>query len=66
MGEFLFWSLVLSGTPLALALLQRAVEWSRDAIRTRMVAWESLPGSDCQVAPRFFECMCDAEWTLTR
>ena len=41
MDELLLWSSVVGGTPLALALIQRAVEWSRDAFRARMIAEES-------------------------
>jgi hypothetical protein len=31
MSEFVLWTCVMGGTPLALALLQRAAGWSRDA-----------------------------------
>jgi hypothetical protein len=41
MGELLLWTWVVGGTPLALAMIQRAVEWSHDAIRARMIARES-------------------------
>jgi hypothetical protein len=40
MGELLFWTWVVGGTPLALGLIQLAVEWSRDAFRARMIAGE--------------------------
>jgi hypothetical protein len=38
MRDLLFWTWVVCGTPLALALIQRAVEWSLDAVRSGMVA----------------------------
>jgi hypothetical protein len=38
MDEFVLWTWVVGGTPLALALIQRAAEWSRDAARARMIA----------------------------
>jgi hypothetical protein len=38
MRDLLFWTWVVAGTPLALALIRRAVEWFRDAVRSRMVA----------------------------
>jgi hypothetical protein len=31
MGDFVLWTCVMGGAPLALALMQRAAEWSRDA-----------------------------------
>ena len=40
MGEFLFWTLVLGGTPLALAFIQQAVARSRDAVRALMIKRE--------------------------
>jgi hypothetical protein len=38
MQDLLFWTWVVGGAPLALALIRRAVEWSLDAVRSRMVA----------------------------
>jgi hypothetical protein len=38
MRDLLFWTWVVAGTPLALALIRQAVEWFRDGIRSRMVA----------------------------
>jgi hypothetical protein len=31
MDDFVLWTCVMGGAPLALALIQRAAEWSRDA-----------------------------------
>jgi hypothetical protein len=42
MGEFLFWTWVVGGTPLALGLIQLAVQWSHDAFRARMIAGEPV------------------------
>ena len=44
MRDLLLWTLVVGGTPLALALIQRAVEWSRDTFRARTIAGESAAG----------------------
>jgi hypothetical protein len=44
MGDLLFWTSVVGGTPLALALIQRALEWSLDAIRPRTIARASAAG----------------------
>jgi hypothetical protein len=38
MRDLVLWTWVVGGTPLALALILRAVEWSRDAVRSGMVA----------------------------
>ena len=38
MHELLLWTWVVGGTPLALALIGRAVERWRDAVRSRMLA----------------------------
>ena len=38
MRELVFWTWIVGGAPLALALIQRAVEWSLDAVRSGMVA----------------------------
>ena len=38
MRDILFWTWLVCGTPLALALIQRSVEWLRDAVHTRMIA----------------------------
>jgi hypothetical protein len=38
MNDFVFWTWMLCGTPLALALISRAAEWLRDAARSGMVA----------------------------
>ena len=38
MRDLLFWTWVVGGAPLALALIQRAVEWLRDAARSGVVA----------------------------
>ena len=38
MGNFVLWTCLAGGTPLALGLIQRAAEWSRDAVRARMIA----------------------------
>ena len=38
MRDLLFWSWVVGGAPLTLALIRRAVEWLRDAVRSGMVA----------------------------
>jgi hypothetical protein len=38
MRDLLFWTWVVGGAPLALALIRRAVEWLRDATRSGMVA----------------------------
>ncbi len=38
MRDLVFWTWVVGGAPLALALIQRAVEWLRDAVRPGMVA----------------------------
>ena len=38
MHELLLWTWVVGGTPLALALISRAVERWRDAVRSRMLA----------------------------
>ena len=38
MNDLLLWTWMVGGTPLALALIGRAVEWSRDAVRSGMVA----------------------------
>jgi hypothetical protein len=35
--DLVFWSWVLGGAPLALALIHRAVEWLRDAARFGIV-----------------------------
>jgi hypothetical protein len=39
MNDFIFWSWVIGGTPLALALSVQAVEWSRHAVDTRAHRW---------------------------
>src|SRR5438105_875860 len=44
MGNFLLWTWVVGRRPLALAPIQRAVEWPRDAVRTRMIAPQSAAG----------------------
>jgi hypothetical protein len=50
MNEFVFWTRVMGGAPLALALISRAVERLRDAARSGMVARPSAaaerPASD--------------------
>jgi hypothetical protein len=38
MRDLLFWTWVVGGAPLALALIRQAVEWLRDAARSGMVA----------------------------
>jgi hypothetical protein len=38
MNNFVFWTWMLCGAPLALALISRAVEWLRHAARSGMVA----------------------------
>jgi hypothetical protein len=38
MSDFVFWSWVVCGIPLVLALVQRASEWSCSAIRDRTIA----------------------------
>jgi hypothetical protein len=38
MRDLLLWTWVVGGTPLALALIRRVVEWSLDTIRAGMVA----------------------------
>ena len=38
MRELLLWTWVVGGTPLALALIGRAVEWWRNAVRSGMLA----------------------------
>jgi hypothetical protein len=38
MRDLLFWTWVVAGAPLALALIRRAVEWLHDAARSGMVA----------------------------
>jgi hypothetical protein len=43
MDELVLWTWVLGGTPLALALIQRAEEWLRDLARARAVARGSAP-----------------------
>ncbi len=37
MHDLVFWTWVVGGTPLALALIGRAVEWWRDAVRSGML-----------------------------
>ena len=44
MRDLLLWTWVVGGTPLALALIGRAVEWSRDAIRAGTIARASAAG----------------------
>jgi hypothetical protein len=50
MSDLLFWTWVVGGAPLALALIRRAVEGLRDAARSGMVARtpaaEKRPASD--------------------
>jgi hypothetical protein len=50
MRDLVFWTLVMGGTPLALALIGRAAEWSLDAIYAGTIARRSVagerPGSD--------------------
>jgi hypothetical protein len=36
--DLVFWTWVMGGAPLALALIKRAVEWLREAARSAMVA----------------------------
>ena len=38
MHELLFWTWVVGGTPLALALIGQSLEWWRDAVRSGMLA----------------------------
>jgi|HubBroStandDraft_3_1064219.scaffolds.fasta_scaffold2213476_1 hypothetical protein len=38
MNNFVFWTWMLCGAPLALDLISRAVQWLRDAARSGMVA----------------------------
>jgi hypothetical protein len=38
MRDLLFWTWVMGGAPLALAVIQRALEWSLGAVRSGMVA----------------------------
>jgi hypothetical protein len=38
MRDSLFWTGLVGGAPLALALIRRAVQWSLDAIRTGIIA----------------------------
>jgi hypothetical protein len=44
MGEFIIWTWLICGTPFALALIQRAAEWLRDAIHARTIAREAAAG----------------------
>ena len=59
MRDLLFWTWVVGGAPLALALIQRAVEWLRDAARSGMVGARPPPVSDPRVTVRFCGRMCD-------
>jgi hypothetical protein len=43
MHELVLWTWVLGGTPLALALIQRAEEWWRDMACARVIARGSAP-----------------------
>jgi hypothetical protein len=43
MRDLVFWTWVVGGTPLALALISRAVEWLRDAARSGVV--ERIPAA---------------------
>jgi hypothetical protein len=38
MRDLLFWTWVVGGAPLALALIRWAVEWLRDAVRSGILA----------------------------
>jgi hypothetical protein len=38
MDDLLFWTWVVGGTPLALALMRQAAAWSRDTVRAAMIA----------------------------
>ena len=38
MRDLVFWTGLVGGAPLALALIRRAVEWSLDAIRAGTIA----------------------------
>jgi hypothetical protein len=38
MDEFVLWTWVVGGTPLALALIRRAAEWSLDVARAAVTA----------------------------
>jgi hypothetical protein len=42
MDEFVLWTLVMGGTPLALVLIQRAAEWSLDLARATVTARGSV------------------------
>jgi hypothetical protein len=44
MRDLLFWNWVVGGPPLALALIRRAREWLRDAIRAGTIARGSAAG----------------------
>ena len=44
MSDLLFWTWVVGGAPLALALIRRAVEWSLDAVRAGTIARGSAAG----------------------
>jgi hypothetical protein len=38
MRDLVFWTWVVGGAPLALALIRRVVEWLRDVVRSGMIA----------------------------
>ena len=44
MRDLLFWTWVVGGAPLALALIRQAVEWLRDAVRSGTIARGSAAG----------------------
>jgi hypothetical protein len=45
MRDLLFWTWVVGGAPLALALIRRAVEWLRDVARSGMVVRTHAAGA---------------------
>ncbi len=44
MDDFMLWTWVIGGTPMAMALIQGAVEWSCHAVRTTQDADDSPVG----------------------
>jgi hypothetical protein len=45
MRDLVFWTWVVGGAPLALALIRRAVEWLRDVARSGMAAHTHAAGA---------------------
>jgi hypothetical protein len=61
MSDLVFWTWVAGGTPLALALIRRAVEWSLDAISAGTIARRPPPESDRRVIVGYGGRMGDGE-----